>query len=234
MATPQDIAYHQRLLAMHRALLAEHLRQRAMWGHAETPVALREGTAVLRDHILATKVTLRSWNAPADDLPEDATQAHEHAEQVARYQETLKQLRQDFGDYMLQNARLGIYTPIHITQAIQTTRNRIEETIAILQGLGVDVGVQRADDTDDIVEIDTSELEALLQIELRREGVKSEKRKLRGTLLGMYSLVMAVFILALVALIDGTQDSFSLIAVGIGLAFTAFGLYWFVRAEKQL
>jgi hypothetical protein len=228
MATPQDIAYHQRLLAMHRALLAEHLRQRAMWGHAETPVALREGIAMLRDHILATKAALRNWNAPADDLPEDAAQADEHAKRVARYQETLRQLRQDFGDYMLQNARLGIYTPIHITQAMQTTRNRIEETIAILQGLGVDVGVQRADD---IVEIDTSELEALLQIELGHEGVKSQKRNLQGTLLGIYSLAMAVFILALVALIDSSQYSSKLITIGIGVAFAAFGVYQYIRSE---
>jgi hypothetical protein len=224
MAIPENIAYHQHLLAMQRALLAEYLRQRDMWGQTETPATLRTGIAALQDTILATKATLRSWNIPVDDLSEDAARHDEPADPIAHHQERVTQLRRELALYLTEQAKMGITTSVNTLLAIETIRDHIEATKATLQNLGVEVEAQRIDGADKPKFPKPAVLGQAEEI--------SGKRQLRGKQLGMYSLVMAVFILTLIALIDNTKSSSSLIAVGIGIAFAAFGVYQYARSNN--
>src|SRR5262245_44282256 len=111
MTTPENIAYHQHLLAMQRALLAEYLRQRDMWGQAEIPATLRTGIAALRETILGTKAMLRGWGISIDDLVEEAASHDKPADPIVQHQELLTQLRKELALYLMQQATMGIATP---------------------------------------------------------------------------------------------------------------------------
>jgi hypothetical protein len=64
------IVRRQKLLAMYRSLLAEHLRQRQQWQPTEVPGFLNTGIIVLRGHILKVKGTLRGWGIVVADHPD--------------------------------------------------------------------------------------------------------------------------------------------------------------------
>ena len=72
MPTPEDIAAQQNILAAYRRTLALYLVQRAAQGGAGyVQIGVANGIIETRGHILRCKETLRSWNAPIEDHPDD-------------------------------------------------------------------------------------------------------------------------------------------------------------------
>lgn len=75
MPDQRDISEQQSLLATHRRTLAHYLGQQAALGAAYAPPGVTHGIYEARDAIRRIKATLREWDAPAEDLPDDEAPA---------------------------------------------------------------------------------------------------------------------------------------------------------------
>jgi hypothetical protein len=72
MASEEDIATQQTLLAAHRQTLGLLLAQEAQLGPAYAPPAVGNGIRAARSAIAEIKRTLRGWGANVEDLPNDS------------------------------------------------------------------------------------------------------------------------------------------------------------------
>src|SRR6185503_15273657 len=72
MASEEDIATQQTLLAAHRQTLGLLLAQQAQLGPAYAPPAVGNGIRAARTAIVEIKRTLRGWGANVEDLPNDS------------------------------------------------------------------------------------------------------------------------------------------------------------------
>src|SRR5262245_6836479 len=71
MPSKADISAQQKLLATHRRTLMGYLNQQAKLSEAFAPPAVSDGIYEARANIQRIKGILRSWGAPAEDLPDD-------------------------------------------------------------------------------------------------------------------------------------------------------------------
>ena len=71
MPNQDDIDAQQALLQMHRQTLDVLLKQQAQFGEPYAPPAIVNGINIARASIAQIKQSLRSWGAPAEDLPND-------------------------------------------------------------------------------------------------------------------------------------------------------------------
>lgn len=71
MPSQEEIAHQQTLLTTYRRTLAHYLKQQAALGEAYAPPAVAHGIAEARNNIQRIKRTLRGWNVPVDDYPDD-------------------------------------------------------------------------------------------------------------------------------------------------------------------
>jgi hypothetical protein len=140
MPSNDDIAHHQKLLAMYRGLLAEYLRQRELWDRTQIPDFLRAGIAILRDNIVKLKGLLRGWNVAIDDHPNDEGPNDDLAGQVQHQRNLLKIHRRNLATYLRQQEQFPEnQAPIAIVNSIQNTRDEIQRIKAILRGWNVPV-----------------------------------------------------------------------------------------------
>jgi hypothetical protein len=72
MPSEDDIVAQQVLLQTHRQTLDVLLTQQAQLGEFNAPPAVVNGIRAARGSIAQIKQTLRDWNVPVDDLPNDA------------------------------------------------------------------------------------------------------------------------------------------------------------------
>jgi hypothetical protein len=71
MASPEDIAHQQNLLAIHRRNLQHYLGQQARLGAALTPIGTLNGIEEERANIRRLKGILRGWGQTVDDHVDD-------------------------------------------------------------------------------------------------------------------------------------------------------------------
>jgi hypothetical protein len=119
----RDVAHHQKLLAMYRAVLAEFLRQRKQWDSAEIPSYLVTGVIVLRGHILDEKGTLRSWNAKVADHPDDDGPGDQRDAEILHQRELLAIHRANLQLQRRQYEHYGEHqAPAHVVRSRTLTR----------------------------------------------------------------------------------------------------------------
>jgi len=135
-----DIARHQKLLAMYRALLAEFLRQRTLWDRTDVPDYLSTGIEVIRMHILDVKGTLRAWKVEVADHADDKGPRDDRARDVKFHRELLDIHRSNLKTYLKQQEHFGVHqVPPIVVQSIQLNRSEIQRIKAILRGWNVPV-----------------------------------------------------------------------------------------------
>lgn len=79
MPNQEDIANQHELLATHRRTLNQLLRQQAQIGEAYAPPAITNGIDESRANIRRIKATLREWDVPVEDHPDDEPPARSGA-----------------------------------------------------------------------------------------------------------------------------------------------------------
>jgi hypothetical protein len=128
MASGDDIAHQQNLLAIHRRNLQHYLAQQARLGSAQTPIGTLNGIEEERANIRRLKGILRGWGQTVDDHPNDvappaetATQSEQGAStQIGRDQVNIHDspgaitgrtgdVAQNFGEQNTTNAGTVIY-----------------------------------------------------------------------------------------------------------------------------
>lgn len=140
MTSHYDIDRQQKLLAMHRGLLAEYLRQHRQWPRAEVPELLSTGIAVQRAHILDIKGTLRGWNIKADDHPDDQGPDDDIGGQVAHQRKLLQIHRRNLATYLRQAEQFPAgQAPATVVNSLHDTRGEMQRIKGILRGFGVEV-----------------------------------------------------------------------------------------------
>src|SRR5215208_6383144 len=106
MPSRHNIDHHQKLLAMYRSLLAEHLRQHQQWRRTEVPGFLSTGVTILRRHIMETKGTLRGWKVEINDHPDDQGSDDDIGSEVEHQRGLLKIHRRNLATYLRQHEQL--------------------------------------------------------------------------------------------------------------------------------
>ena len=137
---PRDVAHHQKLLAMYRAMLAEFLRQRKMWDGAEIPSYLVTGVVVVRGHIRDEKGTLRAWKVKVADHPNDEDPHDQRDVDILHQRQLLDIYRSNLQLYRKQYEHYGEHqAPAHIVRSLAHARDEIGRIKAILRGWDVAV-----------------------------------------------------------------------------------------------
>ena len=131
----RDMARQQKLLAMHRGLLAEYLRQQQQWERMEVPDFLRAGIGTLRGRIMEAKGTLRGWNVEVSDLPDDEGPNDDIAGEVQHQRGLLKIYRRNLALALQQAQFVNNPVPTTILKARDQARKEIRRIKGILRDL---------------------------------------------------------------------------------------------------
>ena len=146
MPCNDEIANHQKLLAMYRGLLAEYLRQRENWDWRDVPAYLREGVKQLRHHILYTKGSLRGWGITLDDELNDEGPDDDIAGKIEHQRNLLRIRRKNLRHHLQQQTYYEPgQAPLIIMRSIEDERSNIQRVKAILRGWDVPVEDQPDD-----------------------------------------------------------------------------------------
>jgi hypothetical protein len=134
------VEYQQKLLAMYRSLLAEHLRQRDLWGRGKILEFLSDGISAIRNDIVDVKGRLRGWKIDVTDHPDDEEPDDDLAAKVQHHRSLLKIYRTNLEIYLKQQEQFGeSLAPPMIFHALQNARDEIQRIKAILRGWNVAV-----------------------------------------------------------------------------------------------
>src|SRR5215208_4359817 len=87
----RQIAYQQRLLAMHRRILQAYLAERAQWPASDIPLVLQSAIRGVRQEIHTCKGLLRGWSVSVSDEEADLGGDDDFAQMVA-HQRKLQQI----------------------------------------------------------------------------------------------------------------------------------------------
>lgn len=140
MPSNQEIAHQEKLLAMYRGLLAEHLRQRAAWDRFDVPEYIRGGIASLRQEITDVKGILRGWGIAVADHPDDVGPEDKLAGQAQHQRELLNIHRGNLAIVLRQQEQFGPgQAPPVVVNTLRHERAEIQRIKAILRGWGVPV-----------------------------------------------------------------------------------------------
>ena len=135
----KQIAYQQRLLAMHRRILQAYLTERAQWPTSDIPLVLRSAIRGVRENIYTCKGLLRGWNVAVLDEAADSDSGDDDFTRTVAHQRGLLQIHRKH--LALIEQRFAGYAqtdiPAHVLLDVSSRQQEIEQITALLRGWNV-------------------------------------------------------------------------------------------------
>src|SRR4051812_7359460 len=134
----KQIAYQQRLLAMHRRILQAYLAERAQWPPSDIPPVLQSAIRGVRRNIHTCKGLLHGWNVTVLDETTDTDSDDDFAQEVAHQRGLLQIHRHHLA--IVEQKYVGyadVDIPAPVLLDVSARQQAVEQITTLLRGWNV-------------------------------------------------------------------------------------------------